>query len=255
MSVVPDAQHTAKEVAAAYALTLIEDGMVLGLGSGSTAEIFLAHLARRVEETSMKLKCVATSRRTHDLARALGFDLHALNALDRLDLVIDGTDEFTADCTLLKGGGGAHLHEKLCARTAHRMVAIADISKLVTTLGTFPLPVEILNPGWRDTVAHLLEKFEDYGYMKPRAVLREGGKFRTDEDNLIVDLHLGAIPDPVHVEALIDSTIGVVTCGLFNALCRGVICGYPGGRVRIFTESGEKVEGSDCPSRERTETP
>jgi len=249
MSPSPDTMHAAKEVAAEHAVMLVEDGMALGLGSGSTAEIFLDLLSRRVQDTPMVLKCVATSRRTHDLAQSLGLDLHDLNALERLDLVIDGADEFTADCTLLKGGGGAHLHEKLCARAAERMVAIADISKLVTTLGAFALPVEILKTGWRATVAMLEAGLSDLGYTELHCVLREDGEFITDEGNLIVDIHLGQIPDPGMVEAVIDSTIGVVTSGLFTSLCQSVICGYAGGRVRIFTAAGGETEVAADPIR------
>ena len=139
----------AKFAAARRAVDLVEDGMKLGLGTGSTAAWMVRALAERVREENLRLTCVATSRRTAELRREVGLKILPLDEAGWLDLTIDGTDEFDTDLTLIKGGGGALLMEKIVATASDRMVVITDASKEVKTLGHFPLPVEVIPFGWQ----------------------------------------------------------------------------------------------------------
>ena len=147
----------AKFVAAKRAADLIEDGMRVGLGTGSTAAWLVRSLGEMVREEGLKIKGVPTSTRTADLARDMGIEVMSLDEARWLDLTIDGADEFDGDLNLIKGGGGALLQEKIVATASDRMVAIADIGKEVKTLGAFPLPVEIIPFGWQTTQALIEE--------------------------------------------------------------------------------------------------
>src|SRR5690606_8634021 len=139
----------AKFVAARRAVDLVEDGMKLGLGTASTAAWLVRCLAERVREEGRRVCCVATATRTAALARDLGLVVVGLDQVGWLDLTVDGADEFDADLNLIKGGGGAHLMEKIVATASDRMVVITDATKEVRTLGAFPLPVEVVPFGWQ----------------------------------------------------------------------------------------------------------
>src|ERR1700743_475055 len=156
-------QNALKRAVAAKALEYVQDGMKLGLGSGSTAEIFVELLAPRVRGGE-KLLCVPTSEKTATLARKLGITLSTLDDLAPLDLTIDGADEADRDLNLIKGGGGMLLREKLVAFASKRMIVIADESKLVPRLGKYPLPVEVIEFGQKTTAGHLARCFESLGY-------------------------------------------------------------------------------------------
>src|SRR5471030_2342673 len=152
-------QTALKRAVAAKALDYVQDGMKLGLGSGSTAEVFVEMLAPRVRGGE-KLLCVPSSEKTATLARKLGLTLASLDDLAPLDLTIDGADEVDRNLDVIKGGGGMLLREKIVAAASRRMVVIADETKMVPRLGKFPLPVEVIEFGQKTTVARLAEAFD-----------------------------------------------------------------------------------------------
>src|ERR1700755_618428 len=156
-------QNALKRAVAAKALDYVQDGMKLGLGSGTTAEIFVELLAPRVRGGE-KLLCVPTSEKTATLARKLGLTLASLDDLAPLDLTIDGADEADRNLDLIKGGGGMLLREKIVASASKKMIVIADESKLVPRLGKFPLPVEVVEFGHKATAARLAEGFAGQGH-------------------------------------------------------------------------------------------
>jgi len=228
---------TAKDAAARAAIALVEDGMRLGLGTGSTAVFMVRRLAERVRAEGLRLRCAATSRATCDLAESLGLRIEELDAIGWLDLTIDGADEIDPDLNLIKGGGGAHLREKIIAAASDRMVVVADPSKVVEQLGAFHLPVEVIPFGMEATRIHI-QRLLDSLDLSHRPMLlrqRDGQGFRTDEGNVILDLSLDAIPD---CEALADglSAIpGVVEHGLFLGMCDLALIGSPDGSVIEMT--------------------
>src|ERR1700749_1307021 len=156
-------QNALKRAVAAKALDYVKDGMKLGLGSGSTAEIFVEQLAPRVRGGE-KLLCVPTSEKTAALARKLGFTLAALDDLAPLDLTVDGADEADRNLDLIKGGGGMLLREKIVAASSRKMIVIADESKMVPRLGKYPLPIEVVEFGHKAIAARLQSTLSGLGY-------------------------------------------------------------------------------------------
>ena len=221
---------TLKRAAAARALDFIADGMKLGLGSGSTAEAFIELLGARVRG-GLKLSCVPTSERTAQMARALGIALANLDDLAPLDLAVDGADEADPDFNLIKGGGGALLREKIVATSAKRMIVIADGSKLVSRLGRFPLPVEVLEFGHATTVARLIGAVAALGYHNTPIVLRrkDGAVYRTDSGNVIYDCGFGAIADAAKLSAALSCVTGVAEHGLYVGIAKMLVIARPEG--------------------------
>src|ERR1700742_698953 len=195
-------QNALKRAAAAKALEYVQDGMKLGLGSGSTAEIFVELLAVRVRGGE-KLLCVPTSEKTAALARKLGITMASLDDLAPLDLTVDGADEADRNLDLIKGGGGMLVREKIGAASSKKMIVIADESKLVPRLGKFPLPVEVIPFGHKATGARLSHAFAGLGYQGVTMKLREkdGAPFTTDSGNLIYDCNMGAIQNAAKLAA------------------------------------------------------
>ena len=218
-----------KRAAAAKALEFVTDGMKLGLGSGSTAELFVELLAPRVRG-GQKLLCVPTSERTATLARKLGLTLSTLDDLAPLDLTVDGADEADRNLDLIKGGGGMLLREKIVAASSKRMIVIADESKLVPRLGKFPLPVEVVEFGHKTIAARLSEVFSAIGYKQIQISLRQkdGEIFKTDSGNLIYDCHMGAIQSTAKLSSAINAVPGVVEHGLFVGIAATLIIAGPG---------------------------
>ena len=225
----------AKFAAARRAVDLVEDGMKLGLGTGSTAAWMVRALARRVQEEGLKLSCVPTSTRTADLGRELGLKIIGLDEAGWLDMTIDGTDEFDSDLTLIKGGGGAHLMEKIVATASDRMVVITDASKEVRNLGAFPLPVEVIPFGWQASRMLIEELLSAMDVMGTQATLRMNGTrpYMTDEGNHILDLSLGRIGNARQLSLALNQVPGVVENGLFIDICDAVVIGFPDGRVEM----------------------
>ncbi len=225
----------AKFVAAKRAADFVEDGMRVGLGTGSTAAWLVRCLGEMVREDGLKIKGVPTSSRTAELAREVGVDVISLDEAKWLDLTIDGADEFDGDLNLIKGGGGALLQEKIVATASDQMVVIADIGKEVETLGAFPLPVEVIPFGWQTTQALVEETLISMDVLGRTATLRMNGDapFVTDEGNHILDLHLNRIGNPRQLSMVLNQMPGVVENGLFIDICDTVVIGYGDGRVEL----------------------
>src|SRR5438034_3453462 len=222
-----------KRQAAAQALEHVQDGMKLGLGTGSTAKHFVDLLGQRVAG-GLRVVGVPTSEATRADAERYGIPLTTLDAIDRLDLTVDGADEVDPALDLIKGGGGALLREKIVAAASDRMIVIADDTKWVATLGRFPLPVEVIPFGLGAT-RHAIEKaFAECGVSGQMAVrkAKDGHVFVTDGGHWIVDAQLGRIVDPAHLATALSAIPGVVEHGLFIGLASSaVLAGGEGIRV------------------------
>lgn len=232
----------AKRAAAARALEMVEDGMALGLGTGSTAGWFVRLLSERIRRDGLAVTGVATSSATVWLAQELGVPLRKLEDVDRIDLTVDGADEVDGKLNLIKGGGAALLQEKIVAAASGRMVVIADDSKRVAHLGAFPLPVEIVRFGWtvtRQAVAELLAAMDVAG-SKVEVRLGKDGPLVTDEGHFILDLHLGRIGNPPALAAALNAIPGVVEHGLFIGMASAVILGRPDGSSEIMLRGGAR---------------
>jgi ribose 5-phosphate isomerase A len=228
----------AKQKAAEAALLLVQPDMILGLGTGSTAAIFVRLLAEKVK-AGLKIVGTPTSEATDKLARALGIRVVSPDELERIDLTIDGADEFDPELNLIKGGGAALLREKIIAEASDRMVVITDPSKQVETLGRFPLPVEINPFGSELTRRRVHERLGLIGLEAATSSWRMAtgeSLLHTDGGHLILDLACGAIPDPAGLAAVLDDLPGVVEHGLFIGYADSVIVGEAGG-ARIVAGS------------------
>ncbi|PQO21962.1 ribose 5-phosphate isomerase A [Rhodobacteraceae bacterium WD3A24] len=225
----------AKFAAARRAVDFVEDGMRVGLGTGSTAAWMVRCLAETVRDAEMTITTVATSARTAQLARDLGLRVIGLDEARWLDLTIDGADEFDADLTLIKGGGGALLHEKIVATASDQMIVITDAAKEVGTLGAFPLPVEVIPFGWQATRALIEETLASLDVMGQGAELRMKGQAPvvTDEGNHILDLDLKRIGNPRQLSLVLNQIPGVVENGLFIDICDRIVIGHPDGQVEL----------------------
>lgn len=200
-----------KQRAGTRAAEFVEDGMTVGLGTGSTAYWLVERLGQRVRE-GLHVRCIPTSRRTEEQALALGIPLISFSDVQQLDLAIDGADEIGPSLALIKGGGGALLREKLVARAARRFVVIADASKRVETLGQFPLPVEVVPFAWEVTARGVAE------VTNAEPLLRRDDRaeiYLTDNGNYILDCRCREIRDPERTERALKLLTGVVECGLF----------------------------------------
>lgn len=228
-------QDRAKRAAALRAAEMVEGGMKLGLGTGSTAAFLVRRLGERVREEGLRVTAVATSERTAALAREVGIGVVGLDEAGWLDLTIDGADEVDGQFRLIKGGGGALLREKIVAAASDRMVVIADEGKRVGTLGAFPLPVEVIPFGWRTTqriVEGILATIDVDG--RSAALRMRGGEaFVTDQGNHVLDLHLGRIGDPEDLAVVLNGIPGVVENGLFLGMCDALVVGREDGTALV----------------------
>ncbi len=224
----------AKRRAAARAVDLVEPGMRLGLGTGTTAAVFVELLGARVAE-GLDIVGVPTSERTRTLAELHGVPLTTLDAMPELDLAVDGADEFDRCLRLVKGGGGALMREKIVAMASKRMVVIADCSKLVDRLGRFPLPVEVNVFGLDVTCRMTADAAKASGCEGEIRVRRfaNGQAFVTDNGHYLLDCFFGAIPDPEALAARLSAIPGVVDHGLFIGIASAVISAGDSG-IEIF---------------------
>jgi ribose 5-phosphate isomerase A len=222
-----------KTEAARAALEYVENGMKLGIGTGSTAEAFVRLLAHKVAG-GLEIIGVPTSERTAALCQELGVPLSTLDEQPKLDLTIDGADEVGPGLMLVKGGGGALLREKIVAAASRRMIVIADASKQVEMLGRFPLPIEINVFGMAATIAAIVEAGARLGLDGP-VRLREGanGAFVTDGGHHIVDASFGRIPDPRALSGALHAIPGVVEHGLFIDLADTAILAGEAGIIEL----------------------
>jgi ribose 5-phosphate isomerase A len=223
-----------KRAAAERAAALVTDGMCLGLGTGSTATHFVSAVARLVHQ-GMRLVGVPTSEATRLQAEREGIPLTTLDDVGELDLTVDGADEIDETLRLIKGGGGAHLREKIVAAASRRMVVVVDGSKRVSRLGRYPLPIEVVPFGLTATRRLLGRTLRDLGL--PEELRLRGGPagepFVTDGGHLILDAHLEAIPDPDALASRLDGIPGVVEHGLFIGFATGAVIATEGGLVEL----------------------
>jgi len=206
-------QDEAKALVGKRAAELVEDGMAVGLGTGTTSIMFIKALGERVKQ-GLKIRCVASSDASEALGRSLGMEVVSLAELPELDIYIDGADEVGPELALIKGGGGALLREKIVASSAKKFVVVVDSTKVVDVLGKFPLPVEVVKMALPLVIAQLTE----LGLNPKQRFHKDGSVYLTDENNFIVDCACGQIPEPELTAAEIRGIVGVVEHGLFLSM-------------------------------------
>ena len=220
-----------KKMAGERAVDYVDDDMIVGLGTGSTAYFAIVRLADRISREGLRVQCIPTSERSATLARELGVPLTSFAETHAVDITIDGADEVDPAFNLIKGGGGALLREKFVASASRAELIIVDESKLKRRLGAFPLPVEVVPFGWQLTQRRLRE----FG-CEARFRSSDRGPFVTDNGNYILDCEFGVIEDPPALERNILGTCGVVECGLFTGLATRIIIGKSDGGLEERTE-------------------
>ena len=221
-----------KRLVGRQAVGHVEDGMTLGLGTGSTVAHFAAALGERIAD-GLRVRAIPTSDQSRELAERHGIPLIDWEAVESLDLTVDGADEVAADFAIIKGGGGALLHEKIVAAASRRRIYIADASKLVTKLGAFPLPVEV-SPFGHSVTARRLEG------AGSRASLRMSGEapLRTSDNNLLYDCACGSIEDPADLHCRLVDIPGVIETGLFIGLVDLLIAVRDGQVAEVTPDQG-----------------
>lgn len=207
-----------KKMAGIKAAEFVTDGMVVGLGTGSTAYYFVEEIGRRIKEEGLQIIAVTTSSVTSQQAEGLGIPLKSIDEVDLVDVTVDGADEVDPNFNGIKGGGGALLMEKVVATPTKSYIWVVDESKLVEKLGAFKLPVEVVQYG----AEQVFRRFERAGY-KPSFRQKDGQRFVTDMKNFIIDLDLGVIENPIEFARELDHIVGVVEHGLFNQMVDKVI--------------------------------
>lgn len=217
-----------KQAAGGVAAGLVRDGMVVGIGTGSTVAYFIDALAQRIQNEGLKIRGIPTSEATVAHATRLGIPLVPLTPQNRPDLTIDGADEANPKLDLIKGAGGALLREKLVAAASADFVVIADSSKKVEHLGAFPLPIAVVPFATATVVAQLKDEFE----VTPRLrLLADGEPYITDDGLYILDLPFGLIKRPAILDKRLKVITGVVETGIFIGLAKRLLLGHPDGRV------------------------
>lgn len=232
-----NAVEALKKEAGISACNYVKNGMKIGLGTGSTVKYTIIELGRRIVEENLEIIGVPTSEDTQKLAKSLGIPLSNLSEIDRLDLTIDGADEFDNNYDLIKGGGGALTREKIVALASNAMIVVADDRKKVSTLGQFPLPVEVHISNWENVKEHI-EKL-----CTNEVSLRYDSEepFVTDNGGYILDCNFGPIiSDPYTLENKIKTIEGVVEVGLFVGICDLVIISSTSG-VNILTKQNGRL--------------
>lgn len=224
--------NNSKKNAALKAVDFILPGMVVGLGTGSTARFAVEEVARRMKEGTIgELKFVASSLRTERLALENGIEITPMGEFSEIDINIDGADEVDTELNLIKGGGGALLREKVIAQCSRRNIVIVDDSKLSSRLGTIhPLPVEVFPFAFSSAVKFL----ETLGSRVSPRILSNGSFYRTDQDNYVLDCDFGGIQDPGQLAGLIDARAGIACHGMFLGTTTEVIIGTENG-YRLIT--------------------
>jgi ribose 5-phosphate isomerase A len=218
-----------KRAAGQKAAEWIQDGMIVGLGSGSTAEYFIRSLIERCQK-GLQIQAVSSSRASTDLAKKGGIDILDINSVPRIDITVDGADEIDSQKRMIKGGGGAHVREKILASASQEMVVIVDESKWVSKIGQKKLPIEVLFYGSPATKS----KIEKLGYSGKWRMNENHTLFITENGNLILDLYFTQPPEaPEKLHEAILNIPGVVDTGFFFHLAGRVIVGYPDGKTEV----------------------
>lgn len=210
-----------KQKAAEHAVKYVKSGMIVGLGHGTTASFAVKHIAQLLKTGELSnILGIPCSIQVEDEARHLGIPLTTLEEHPIIDVTIDGADEVDPNLDCIKGGGGALLREKIVAQASRREIIVVDESKLSPTLGThWPVPVEVIPFGWRSQISFL----ESLGARVSVRQTSSGGKFFTDQGNLIVDCHFGPLQQPIHIARELSKRIGIIEHGLFLGLTQDVI--------------------------------
>lgn len=222
--------HPGKKAAGEKATEFIQQGMVVGLGTGSTAFWAIEKIGQMVKE-GLHIRAIATSEQSRQQAEKWNIPVVSWGEIDHIDVDIDGADEVDENFNLIKGGGGALLREKIIAFASRKMIVVADQSKRVNLLGRFPLPVEVIPFGWEMTARRISQ-------LNCKAVLRHKNKavFITDNGNYILDCQFGSIPAPDILNDKLNNIPGVVENGLFVGRSDTLIIGYDDGSAEIFTK-------------------
>jgi ribose 5-phosphate isomerase A len=231
------AQDEAKRAAAAQAIeSFLKDGMMIGLGSGTTSRWFVRILGERVAQ-GLRVTGVPSSKSTGQLATEVGVPLADLNDVGQLDLTIDGADEIDSKGRMIKGGGANLLWEKIVASASNKMVCIVDESKLVELLGRFPLPIEVIPFAWRSTERHLRKLFAESGLGEPKIEMRGGLQkpLITDSGHYLLDCHLEKLPDPESLAGKLNQIPGVVEHGLFIGIATDAVVGHANGAAEVLS--------------------
>lgn len=218
----------AKKLTGEKATEYIEDGMIIGLGTGSTAYYAIKKVGEMVRN-GLKVKAVPTSKETAELAADEGIELVELADVESLAVTIDGADEVDPNFNLIKGGGGALLREKIVASATEKLIIVVDETKMVEHLGAFPLPVEVTPFSWQYT-QRMIEKFSCSSEIRKE----DGEIFVTDNGNYILDCNFGKIEDPVKITVELNKLPGVVENGIFAEMAEVVVIGYNDGRVEVL---------------------
>jgi len=206
-----------KKLAAEESIAYIKDGMIVGLGSGSTVNLMLQKLGQRVGE-GLDIKGIPSSKKTERLATELGIPLTDITSVDRIDIAIDGADEVDSGLNLLKGGGGSLVREKIVDATADMLIIIIDDSKMVSELGDFPLPVEVVPFGWKITAQNIANLGAVTSLRK-----KDRNVFVSDNGNYILDCKFDKITEPNKLHEAIKQMVGVVETGLFVKMADKVV--------------------------------
>ncbi len=222
-------QINAKQLAAEKALDFVQEGMVIGLGTGSTAYWAIQRLGQRVQD-GLRIEAIATSIRSETLAREAGIPITGFSKVQSIDLAIDGADEVDPRLNLIKGGGGSLLREKIVAAASKMFIVIIDESKLVPQLGKFPLPVEVVPFGW-ETTQRSVQKL---GCTATLRLSENKQPFVTDNGNYTLDCSFGSIPEPEKLYKQLKLTLGLVEAGLFFNMADRVIVGRTDGSVSVM---------------------
>ena len=213
------------------AVNLVQQDMILGLGSGSTVFYLITSLAEKIK-TGFKCIAVPTSEQTRLLAKENGVDVVALNDVDSIDLTIDGADEMDHQLQLIKGGGAALLQEKMIAAASKKLVIIADNTKLVSKLGHFPLPVEVIPYGWKQ----VQKKIQEIYKIKTQIRIKDNDPLVTDHNHYILDCYFNEIENPAALNAGLHNIAGVVETGLFINMASLAIIGMPDGSFQYLSK-------------------
>ena len=217
-----------KRIAAERAVDWVEEGMVIGLGTGSTSYWAIQKIGERVKQ-GLKVKAVSSSENSSRLARELNIPLIDVSEIDRIDLTIDGADEVDAKRNLIKGGGGALLREKIIASNSEKLIVVVDSSKMVAQLGKFPLPVEVVP--FADNL--IKQRVSSLG-CEAQWRTENGKKYVTDNSNLILDCSFGKIDDPAALNLQLHLIPGVVETGLFVNMAPMIVVGHKDGTLEVL---------------------
>ena len=218
-----------KQIAAERAVSYIQDGMTIGLGTGSTAAYAIHALGRRFQAELLTLRCIATSQESEELGLSYGLSFADFETVSSFDITIDGADEVDDEFRLIKGRGGALVREKIVAEATQTEIIVVDAGKVSVSLGSQPLPVAIVPYAWQWTQAKIEDRF---GIPAPRRLTSAGEPFVSDDGLFVLDLAFGGpLPDPNTLEQRLKTIVGVVESGLFIGLCQRLIIGYEDGRI------------------------